>query len=531
MNPYKILFLKDMRTLKNWLTSLMREPKRLVMYIAYMAFMFFIFKVNYNNVNNGSESISMFTSPALSFPIIYALLGLLFSMQIFKNNCFFSLPDVNYVFPAPLDSRKVLLYNLLRKIPGTLLSSFFIIFVSVPFILKGEALNLKNILICVAGFLIFQLLLEPITFCTFAYSARTKNESISKTIAMAITALVVLGGMIPFLLSLASGTGLIDALNTDSISYVPIVGWTAFALKSASANLITNKTLILLSFNFMLYIGLVFTTYFMGTDYYEEIATSSNQIAKKLKLMKSGRNMPQLPILGFRKNKAYSVACKGDGAKALAWKRMLLIKKTDISSYVSLETLIVVAVAVGLGLMLRNENDGYMGCYAIAGLMVYIKFLFSMNTPLDQELKMHYFYLIPDSGAKKIFELSKFDLIKFCINTVAGLLVYTIIIGNITPIVLLLPFAALSFYICIIYSAFMAKLILPDGGDLERLFVLFKMIQNVLIFAPAILAAIGVGIFTQSELLTMISIIIVNGLLASVFLIFSNGILGRIELK
>lgn len=153
-----------------------------------------------------------------------------------------------------------------------------------------------------------------------------------------------------------------------------------------------------------------------------------------------------------------------------------------------------------------------------------------MQTQLDFELKKPFFYLIPDSPMKKILATVKIDLIRFLINVFALVMTHMVMSQAVDLVYFLLPVAMMLFYAMMLFSSYMFNIFLPSG-DFQRLAVLFKMIQTLILLLPSLIVLIAIGILTNSPIYALGGSIIINGLLCVVILALSELLFNRLELK
>ena len=112
-------------TIKNSIKDLKTHPAKLVLVLFFLVMIAVV-------IVSGSGSIDVFElrDPAeLSAMILglYIAIFLLSSLNGFSSGAsFYSMPDVQMLFPAPISPRRILLYGLVKQMGTSLLVGFFL---------------------------------------------------------------------------------------------------------------------------------------------------------------------------------------------------------------------------------------------------------------------------------------------------------------------------------------------------------------------------------------------------------------------
>jgi hypothetical protein len=376
--------------------------------------------------------------------------------------------------------------------------------------------------------MLVMLILEPLGFCIFAIATKFKKPSISETLPKKIiVGLAVITGLVVIFSIKDSGFGLasvFEGLGHEMLNYLPIVGW-GRALTITALTGINTMTYIYLALMIGTYVLLVGLTYMLGSDYYEDVITSSEIRNELMKDAKSGKiNFKGLHL----RKKAIKIKDKYKRSGAVHWKKKLLTTKSDISVYFSMESVLALILGIGSVIFLSDEKE--FSVYIVAVIYFYMKFLFSMNTSLDKELNMHYFYTIPDSAFMKLINVTKVDVIRFFTTMVIMVVSNSIAGQHFELAYFVLPFATTMFYSMMLISSFTLKLFF-SAEDFNRLLIMFKMLQMLIVLLPSIVTMIIIGVTTESVLLALLGSTAVNVVVTSVFLGLSDVIFNKLELK
>lgn len=523
MKSFSILFQLEKTLLINQIKSIISNPKRVISYLAYLIFMSWVVFVNIKNFSGQSSNV--FAQYANGGVFIFMLM-IAYGMTK-KSSIYFKMSEINLIFTAPFDQRKLLMFTLLKRIPVYLLTSIYTLIFIMSMVIGMYHPSILELVISCIGYTLVLLILEPLGFCMFAIGTRLRRPELSTGVTKKIFIALALGAFVSVVLSIrADGLSIqsiFSGLGNEWLNLLPIIGW-GKALTLTAVTGISVSTYIYLGLMFGLYALLVILTYVLGTDYYEDVIETSELRTEQINNAKQGKYSFAIQL----KKKAIKIKDTYRLAGAIHWKKRLLTSKSDISVYFSLETVLCLVIGVG-GYFFMKDAIKYLP-FTVSGIYFYIKFLFSMNTSLDKELGMHYFYTIPDTSVKKLINVLKIDVMRFFINISVISLVCGVLSGTFEPILVLLPFAVTSFYIMMLMASFTLKLFF-SSEDFNRLLIMFKMLQMFVVLIPSVIALIVIGALTQSVFLALLGSTTVNVVIIAVFLGLSDMILNRMELK
>jgi len=523
MKSFSVLLNIEKSIIKNKVFEIIKSPKRLIAYILYAAFMAWVLFFNSKNFDAFNSGSMMTYGQGGVFIFVFMMAYGLTK----KSSIFFKMSEVNLIFTSPVDPRKLLLFTLLKRIPQYLFTSVVTLVFLLAMVISVFNPSLQEVVLTGVGYSLLLLVLEPLGFCLFAIFTRKGKPDMSESLVKKLFILIglVAGGFVVNSIRLngLSLTSIFNGLGHPFLNMIPIVGW-GKALTVTAMTGITGSTYLYLGLMVVMYIALVGLTYFLGTDYYEDVIGASEERQKLISEAKQGKN--QFKGFHFKKKKV-AIKDKYKKAGAIHWKKKTLTSKSDLSVYLSLESLLCLLLSIG-GSIFMEETQAL--AYMVMGLYFYIKFLFSMNTSLDKELNKHYFYTIPDNGMRKLVQVSKIDVVRFFINACIIVVSTYVMTRNNDIGLIVLPFAATMFYVMMLLSSFTLKLFFTSE-DFNRLLLLFKMFQTILVLMPSAVTMIVIGILTESVLLALLGSLGINLLLASVFLALGDTILNRMELK
>ncbi|MBN2794760.1 MAG: hypothetical protein JXR88_05100 [Clostridia bacterium] len=525
MSDYKLLFHLEKTQFKNRFKELLTQPKRLIMYLLYIAFMGWI--VGFNIFNSKESTIG--ESPNFKLYVgagALVLFAFTATSMIKKSSLHFKLSDINYLFTAPVDNRKILMIALLKRIPTYLLTTVYTLIFLFSIVFRSIAPSAAEVFVTIVGYSFIFLIMETFSFLLFVIQAKWHMENLRSRVRKIFSLVVFIPALFFIFKSIqengATINSLLLGLNEKSLDFIPIIGWGRFLLMSV-LNGLTSMSVVALIIMTLLYVTLIILTYRFADDYYEDVIEQSEKMAELMANAKAGRTLRT----SWQLKKKVKVVDKAVYGQAFNWKRKVLLLKSDFSLYFSIETLLCLVITGGL-FIFGSDEKRYMP-YVVSGMYFYIKFLFFMQSHLDEELKKPYFYLIPDAPMKKIIATVKIDLIRFFINIVLIVVLSSALSQTFESAYIILPFAATSVYSIMLFSNYMFNIFIPPK-DFERLSVLFKMIQMIVLLLPSIIVSIVIGVIMKNILITLLGMLVVNGIISLIVLMLADVLFEKLEL-
>lgn len=527
MKSFNMLFKLEMTLLKNNVLSIVKNPKRIITYVIYIAFMTWVILSNTKNFSESSMNFDSFYSYASGG--VFIMLFMMGYGLTTKSSIYFKRSEINILFTSPIDQRKILMFALLKRIPVYLLTSLYTLIFLLSIVINLYHPTMGELIITCFGYTMVFLVLEPLGFCIFAIGTKLQRTDVNQRFLKVIFAVIAAIAVIQVALAVRDQglnvATVMGGLGSENLNWLPIIGWGKQLTLTALYG-ITPLSYVYLALMVGLYLTLVLLTYFLGDDYYEDVIQTSEERDVIIKKARSGK----MQFSGFHfKKKKIKAKDTQKYAGAIYWKRKLITMKTDISVFFSMETILCLVLGAGSSFLINGEAQPY-SAVIVTGIYFYMKFLFSMNTALDQELKMHYYYTLPDTAINKMISVTKLDLIKFFINIMVLVVSNIIISQHISLTLVILPFAATMFYTMMMMSSFLMKLFFSTE-DFNRLLIMFKMLQMIIVLLPSIITMIILGILTESIFFALLGSFIVNLILTTVILGMSDVLFNRLELK
>ena len=425
--------------------------------------------------------------------------------------------DGALLFPSPMLPQSVLMFRL-----GISMVMYF--FLLIYFLMQIP--NLMNLfgLTVWASFsmllmfiltIVFGMLLQVLVYLYSSVSARVKT----------LIRPICFGGVLALLALFLgyyklSGKTLADSavafFNADSTRWIPLVGW----LKSIFVYSVEGNVTgwwISLGLLTALAVVLILLIRHIEADYYEEALIRTEQRAE---MIEKSKDLKNISLSGSGKaHKARKVQKekeglkRGEGATVFFYKTINNRFRFAHFGFLTktMETYLVFAIAMGLISRLGFESTNLFPLMAVLGLAVFWR---SLGNPLEQDTKMDYFVLIPDTIWKKMFWSLLAGTINCAMDLILPMIVGALVMGaNPVTALLWLPLILSVDLFATTVGVFIAVSLPASISDqikvmIQILFVYFGILPDVLILA----LGIALGHTFVGEALTMLVNLLISGL-------------------
>lgn len=327
MNEFSLLFNTELKLIKNNLARIITTPKVIISYIAVLIFMSWGIISNFKH--SAELPISIDNLALYLGAATFALFTVLYYVSTKQNSVVFRISEINLLFTAPVDPKKILFFNLVRKIPPAFLSSALMLVFAIPFTKRHFDPSHTELIFFFLGITMIFLILEPLSFFFFAIGTRlnksTLSHSFAKLAIVSISALVLISASLSIYRNGLSFESLLLGVNANYLDWIPIIGWGRHLILSV-AHGVSTQTVVTLVAMISTYIILIIATYFLGNGYYEDIISTSEQSEKIIADAKEGV-YDFIPTLSFTRQKEIHIRSIGSYSFAFDWKRRLLLRK------------------------------------------------------------------------------------------------------------------------------------------------------------------------------------------------------------
>lgn len=389
---------------------------------------------------NTTENLGIF----LSIAIFYLIPGNLIS-YVSRKGLIFKNSDVHFVFPTPLEPKKVLLMAAFKSFLGN-----FVIGIAV--VILGIWFFHASVLRMLGFFLLFsvtQNILEG-AMIILCYGGDYLTPKVSGVLKICMRAMMLVFAAVAVALLIQKGLHIEviqEYLKMPMIQLLPVVGWNIAVIQlifggATTVNLIGTVLCAVTT------ITLAIWAWKMPCDggFYEDAISFADEYAERIERAKKGNVFGQKDK---KLKKNVSIEYKGKRAKAIFYKQILEYKKKrffifNIQTLISLIVGIGVVVAVCFGVC--DDIDGVNRVFILPGVGAYLRLLKSSSVGRWRaELENPYTFLIPDTGFKKLWYATLVEHVRHTIDAVL-IMVPGAIALHLSPLALIL---SLAFYVCL----------------------------------------------------------------------------------
>lgn len=517
------------KTVINYFKRLKEKPQKAIGPIFFIIWLTFMLVPKGKNAA-GNSSIEVFVSIFLGVIFLMFLYSLYSGTKRIDSK--FDMADVNLIFISPIKPQTVLLYGIIKKIAFELLTSFYLLY-QIPNFLKGYSVPVVNVVMLIISFIIFQLV-----FCNilklFLFALNTKYNKIGEIIrtlikgfgivTAAILAYVIINDNIRSFVS-----GFTKEVTYNSyVKYIPVLGWIRELVLQTFTG-IKVSYFIYLALLLLLSILLLYITYAIDLDFYEDMLSSAEK-NEMVKDVKNGgknrvdyRNRDGKRLFLFKPFRKVKLELNGVyGAQVIFFKHMNEYFKRSLIFFINTYSLTCLAVSIILGIFAKNMDIKIM--FLVADVLLF--FSSGFGGKIYTEISSTFIFLLPDSPQKKLFYGVSSSLIKIFTDAVLLFLPFGILskASIFEAVLCIICYVALGGMLS--YSGlfgFRISTFLGFTGTVTQ--TLFFMFFQILIIVPAVvIVVIFTIIFSQLVGYSLYISLLLYSIIAAI--VFSFGCVG-----
>ncbi|MDR2658268.1 MAG: putative ABC exporter domain-containing protein [Oscillospiraceae bacterium] len=317
-----------------------------------------------------------------------------------RGATFFSMADVNLVFPSPVRPIQTLMYGLVQQLGTSLMIGVFILYQYST--LHGQyAVTVAELFMILLGYGL-TVFTASVTAMTI-YAASSVSESHRRN-AKRIFAVASIAMFLPSLARIAGALitnqpiapSLVSASQSPTLTLFPFAGWLAWGINGFLAGGASGLLGILAA---VLGVAALITLLnHTQPDYYEdvlqatELAQTQKQAGREGRMTNTDRKNVKL--------RERDGQLGGEGARAFAFKQRLE-ENRNRALLLSPTSWIMLAAMIVMALFMRNMEDD-AGFAAVLGLGLYLQLVFSAFDRWVRELLIHHIYLVPEPPFRKL---------------------------------------------------------------------------------------------------------------------------------
>ncbi len=524
------------KQLKNYFVSLKKNPAKIAAYVFIIFFLgltFVLSLLDKEEAPKKMRDINELLGIAAGFFMFIFSISLYSGLE--RGASFFKMSDVNLLFTAPISSKKVLMYGIIKQMGLNLFISIFILY-QIPTLNRIYGINGIG---CLAIFIGYLTLLIACQVCSMAlYMFSNGNPKRKRRVKIVFNSVLAAAGAL-LIYQVAQGEDLIGAAlhALRILDYVPFVGW----IKDAIGAVIQGEihTAIIYSLVTAAALAAILLSILKSNaDYYEDVLTTTEYMDEVTSAMQKGKPLldSQTKLKG-EKVKSFGLK-RGRGASTIFYKQMLEAGRSGkIGINVSSAMQVVIALGIGFFLNKAKELDDYTKLLIILGIMTYMQILMSQAERWTAELKYHYIYLLPQPGVIKMFFASLEGLIKAALEGCFMFLPIGVLVGVNPLFILLCILARISFQMLFTGLSVLFQRMFGSSGNAGLLMMLYLLLAFVFA-APGIITGVIIGAVMYSGSGAFLSYIAAIGtgiayniIFAFVVGLFSNQLFMQMELN
>jgi len=476
------------KSTKNRFKELLRKPGKLVLYLIVLAFIIWFVASSIVGIFNPAET-DMETVPPVFWltGIIFAFIAFIvvtFLLSGFSGgNAIFEMNDVNLLFVSPINSRKILLYGIVRMAKTSFWLGFFILFQTAIFANFG--VGYSGVLLTFAGYVLSVIVL---TITSLVVYSVTNGKIVRKRVVKCFAAALFL----PLAVFLAwqyvqtqdVSVALEAAINSPFLQYIPVAGWTACGVTAFFAGEMLTGFLF---FGLNLLLGAGLTAYILlsNPDYYEDVLVATETAYEKQRAIAEGDINAATATTSTRKIKVTKTGISGNGASALFGKHIRESFRQSRFGFLTKASVIFIGGAAIVSLFFDD-------------LLIIMQFMMFMQVFLIgtgkglKETYSHYIYMIPESSFKKIIWSNMEIMFKTLIESVLIFGISGVIIGA-NPLLIIACIIAYTFFALLLVGVNYLSMRYTGADMSTGLLLTIYFLMIILFAAPGIVMAIVVG--------------------------------------
>ena len=395
-------------SLKNRLLALKKKPVMLIFYIiciACVAGLLIMYSFVEPQETQKFADIRIIYAIVAGFGLLFTYIGIASGLS--TGGTLFTMSDVTLLFVAPVSTKRVLIYGLIKQMGSTLVAAVFIFF-QIPNLKMNfdiSAWTIANLFIIYAVVVFFS---QLISMAIYIFS--NGNEGRKKLVKGIVYAAAALLAIVIFMEYRSVNnvfTALLNVVDSTAFGFVPIVGWaTAFVKAGVEVNILMYLVAIVL---FVIVGAAVVIIMTAGTaDYYEDVLLSTEVVFNTQQMAKDGQHVGVINTKKMKIKEKDTGIRRGDGANVLFFRHLLEMKRSSKIPFIGMYTVIATVAAGIMAYMDKSVVSGYV----VLGMLVYIQFFLVAMGKLSVELIRPYIYLIPQSPFKKLIYASMTSIVK-----------------------------------------------------------------------------------------------------------------------
>jgi len=442
MNSLWYVFSRDA---KNKLLELKRKPGKLVMYLLVIAVLVTVIVISITQEPATGNIADIMWLKGIVIALFMFTVYAAISQGLKKGTTLFQMEDVNFLFVSPLNSRKILLFGVIRMMKASLLSSLFILFNSST-LRTFFGVEFSGMLMIFAAFVLVTAVSQLLTLVIYSMTNGRKRRQTFVKYAIGILFIPVAIGIVRHIVGAGMDVpaGLLDFLHSPISSYTPIAGWAA---TGAVAFITGQYAMGAFFFGLLAVVGiaLVAVIYIGNPDYYEDVLVATETAFEKARDIADGKI--EAATTSDKEIKVKNTGVGGIGASALFYRHLRESFRVNKFGLWGISTLVLTGLAIAYSLLMRQV--GYEGGNHMITMLVIVMFMqiFLIGTGRGvKDQYNHYIYMIPENPFNKLLWSNLEAFLKIAVQNALMFISAGIVMGTDVT------FIALSIITCTLFA-------------------------------------------------------------------------------
>lgn len=431
----------------------------------------------------------------------------------------FTLADVNLLFVSPMRPQSVLLFRTVLQMGAIALSSVYLMF-QIPNLTLNLGLSVPAAIIIVFAF-VFCIILGLLTsVCTYTVVATDPKKR--KAILPITVGIVFLLALILFTVKSFCGETWFGAMKLCFAStysrFVPVFGWMAALVVCAAKGeyLLSGAMFLLIA---AAVVVILYGFWKIKADFYEDALSKAAERQQALDAAAEGRQARKKARK--RKFKESEIG-SGQGANTFFFRDMYTRRKFGIFGALSKRsaTYLLISLAVAAFLKLIVKTDNFI---SIPIILMGIHFFMNFGSPLAEETRCNFIFMIPESNYKKVFYLLLSGVTACALDLIPAFLFSAILLKSPASQVLVMAAVFVTYDVFISASGLATEMMMPKTL-VQAIKNIFCVYIRMILVMPG-LALLLIGAFSGKILVFGIITAIINVIGGSICYIIGSALL------
>ncbi|MDR1570844.1 MAG: putative ABC exporter domain-containing protein [Oscillospiraceae bacterium] len=312
-----------------------------------------------------------------------------------KGATFFSMADVNLLFPSPTEPFRILIYGLVQQLGTSLMVGVFLIF-QYSWMNGQYAVSMPELLLILLGYSLCVFTAQIVAMLLYTISAASERRRALARLALpVVVGLFLIQPVIQLIRAAVAAESLITALPRAagglSLRLMPFVGWLASFVGAALERRASAWLWICLTG--VGFAAMIVALRFIQQDYYEDVLQGTETLSAARERTKAGK----LAQEGGSRTVKLGGRISGTGARVFFSKHLIENRRAG-RLFMSGAAWIEIAAVIAFGAFMRFEG----GWIAALAFGIYMQLLLSTNARWVRELLLPYVYLVPEPPFRKL---------------------------------------------------------------------------------------------------------------------------------